>query len=167
MPKKISKNNKLYGRYWEQFVKDLKTTNLTLGGEKIQSKLTHEPKPKYNYNIPIATKGVYLALTLSTREKRRGIEIYLHDSDYKEEFYNRLHKDKKVIEKRLGLDLDWRELSGTKRSRIVYENFPFNPKDDTDLNWNKQNEWFKKMIKKFDDVFMNRVKSIEADIETK
>ncbi len=173
MPKEPSEIQKLCGCFWEQFVKDLKASELTIGGEKIQSKLTNSPKVRFNYNIRIVNvKGgsIYIGLTFKEHTRKLGTEIWLRDFDYENKFYNELLKQQDAIGKAFGLDLhlEWlesgRDQKPKPKSSIVCEK-SFTPLDDPNSNWDEQNEWFKNMIAKFDEVFTTRLYQIARELK--
>ncbi len=157
MPKKISENDEIYGLYWEQFVEYLEGNKLKLRTNKKRP----DPRPQYNYDINVAPKGVYgvcIALTLSTTKERRSVEIYLGNNKTKDALFKFLKEDKKAIEKALGLDLQWIKIPGTKRARIVHEEYNYQP--EYERNWDECNKWFKETIEKFDHVFISRLENM-------
>lgn len=69
------------------------------------------------YDVAIGTSAAHLGITLVNKENCIGIELYISDD---KSIFDRLYAEKDVIEKELGLTLDWQRLDGKKASRIVY-----------------------------------------------
>ena len=69
------------------------------------------------YDVAIGTSAAHLGITLVNKENCIGIELYISDD---KSIFDKLYAEKDVIEKELGLTLDWQRLDGKKASRIVY-----------------------------------------------
>jgi hypothetical protein len=72
--------------------------------------------PQHWYNFSIGSSACHVALTVVTRAKEFGCELYIQDE---KELFDFLLSRKDQIEKDLGMTLDWQRLPNeTKASRI-------------------------------------------------
>lgn len=74
--------------------------------------------PQHWTNISIGSSDAYISLTIHSRERMFGTELYIPDS---KELYKKLFEQKEEIESELGLadgQLIWMELPTKKASRI-------------------------------------------------
>lgn len=104
--------------------KDLGTTDLkkldfwtklkSYAVEKKVALFRQTPAPKHWYNISIGSSEAHISLTINTREKLLGCELYI--SDHKP-LFNFLKDQQAKIEDCLGGELEW--IEAKKASRIV------------------------------------------------
>lgn len=118
------------------------------------------PLPQHWALYGIGRTGFNLMATVNTRENRVGVELYIGVSDAKK-LFRILMEEKEPIESELGSSLDWRELPERKGSRIVLFRMNTDPTDESD--WPAQHKWLADTIEKFDRVFRDRVKTLNAD----
>ena len=71
------------------------------------------------------------------------------------DLFNTFHKNKDIIEKAIGEELDWMELPEATASRIQFVNH-CNPKDKT--NWGEYFEWCTTHANKFKEEFIKYAK---------
>lgn len=145
-----SETKGLQYRYWQNFISYL---------ENSSSKLRPQaPTPKHWLTFSIGRSGFHVNALLNTVTNRIGVELVIADKDGEKSSYHLLAKDKEVIEREIGSDLEWRENPEKNRSSILLF-FSVNPTEES--NWSSQNEWLKNTLEKFDAVFRQRIRNLE------
>lgn len=126
-------------QFWDSFKSYGKQNNAKLRFQK-----SH---PQHWCDASIGKSGCHISLTINSREKLFGCEIYINDD---KELFHRLFGNKDKIENALEEKLDWRELPGKKASRIIlYTSGDFEKEDA----WEKYFEWLQNKAEKFHAVF--------------
>ena len=69
------------------------------------------------YNVSLGSSKANLSITLNTKEKAVGIEVYIQND---KTFIDQLYALREQIEDETGLTFDWQRLDGKKASRIRY-----------------------------------------------
>lgn len=110
-----------------------------------------EPHSRHYHNISVGTGKAHISLsaTKDMEDKKYyiGCELYIYRD---KNFFRKLYKNKKSIEKELKENLDWRELKNKKASRIIiFKQIDFTKKG----NLNKCLKFFSTQTKKFITVF--------------
>ena len=83
------------------------------------------------YNVAIGTSEAHIDITLVNKDSLIGVELYITDN---KELFDKLFEKKDIIEKDLGLKLDWRRLDNSKASRIFYSIKGLNFDDHSNYN---------------------------------
>lgn len=137
--------------FWEAFVPKLNEAT-TLRGRK--------PLPQHWMNFSIGRAGFHLGATLNTKVNRIGVELELLDENANT-YFHLLSEDKQAIEEELGFNLDWRELPSRRSCRLIKF------LDDADVSksedWLRLQNWMIETLAKFDQVFRQRVKLLDAE----
>lgn len=136
-------------RYWAALGEVIERSNYGIRPQK--------PLPQHWTNFSIGRSGMSLAATVNSLEQRIGVELYLSNSEAKEQF-KRLEQSKAQVETELGERLDWQQLPERKGARIVLYKQSVDPSDESD--WANQHEWLANTLSKFNTVFRPLVKSI-------
>jgi hypothetical protein len=124
-------------------------TKLREYGEDNRINLRYQsPRPQHWYTFSATGSSEYdVSITVNSREKKIGVELYTTKS--KEMYYNFL-VNKENIEKKLGFNLEWRELPQKKTSRIIiYKSFDINDRE----NWEEAQRWALEKVEKMITVF--------------
>jgi len=115
------------------------------------------PRAQHWYSIAIGRSYFNLSLTVNTRDKRLGCEIYMRGESAKTAF-KKLEKKKKVIETELSEELNWQELPEGQDSRIIlYTEGDIKNKE----RWEEYFSWCKNYAEKFHRVFSKRIKNLK------
>ena len=69
------------------------------------------------YNVSLGSSKANLSITLNTKEKAVGIDVYIQND---KTLFDRLFALQDQIEEEIGLTFDWQRLDGKKASRIRY-----------------------------------------------
>ena len=69
------------------------------------------------YNVSLGSSKANLSITLNTKEKAVGIDVYIQND---KTLFDRLFALQEQIEEEIGLTFDWQRLDGKKASRIRY-----------------------------------------------
>jgi len=112
---------------------------------------TRKPRPQHWYDISIGSSRAHLALTVVSRQKSIGVELYIPDD---KSLFDALYKQKEVIETQLGLPLDWQRLDDNKkasRAIIVKENADIYETE----RWTEYFEWYRQKAEKMQSVFQS------------
>ena len=118
--------------------------------------------PRHWYTIAVGRSNFHLSLTLNSRLKRVGVELYMRAPESKLAF-PQLISEKEIIEKELGASLEWQELPHKGASRIIqYHDGDFEDKS----TWNELFEWFYERSEAFHKAFSQRVVNLDLDEES-
>ncbi len=137
-------------KYWAALGEFIGRNNLNIRPQK--------PLPQHWTNFSIGRSGMNLAATVNSIEQRIGLELYLSNSDSKEQF-KQLELNKAEVEKNINAKLEWQELPGRKAARIALYKQDVDPTDEKD--WVNQHEWLAEQLVKFNAVFRPLVKELK------
>jgi hypothetical protein len=141
----------LQKEFWLGFIEHMKAQKTFLSLRKAN--------PRHWYTIAVGRSHFHLSLTLNSRLKRVGVELYIKPPESKPAF-SQLLEDKDAIEKELGATLDWQELPHRGASRIIqYHDGNFENK----TSWNELFQWFQERAESFHKVFSQRVMSLDLE----
>jgi hypothetical protein len=118
---------------------------------------SRKPLPQHWTNFSIGRSGIRLAATVNSVDQRIGVELYLGDTDAKEQF-KKLAEHKVQIENEMHEHLEWQELPGKKAARIAIYKEQADPTDEKE--WDSQHEWLAEKLSKFNAVFRPLVKTL-------
>ncbi len=138
-------------RYWQGLEKHMADQDSKLTGQ------TPGPWQSQYFNIGKAGTGIKVKVNTNTNITR--IEINLDSKKTCKAFFNLLHKDKKIIEKEFGFNLDWQEFPKKAYSSIGVNFNNLNIKDEKD--WGLQHIYIKNVVEKFDKVFTHRILALD------
>lgn len=148
-PREMTDTRSLQLEYWN-YLKDYfnqQSTFLSL----------RTPRAQHWYSMSIGRSKFHISLTINTIHNRIGCELYIRGENAKKAF-SELRKDKEIVEKEIGTELDWQELPDGQDSRIiVYQNGNIKDKEQ----WEEITKWFKKYSELFYNSFSNRVKKLK------
>ena len=114
--------------------------------------------PQHWYDISLGSSEAHIALTVNTKENCVGCELYIHDN---KEMFSKLKENKDMIEKELGIVLNWEELPGKKASRIEITKKADSRIIDAKDNWDEYFEWLKNDAEKFKKVFSKYISQVQ------
>jgi len=147
----LTKTQEKQLRFFTALKKEFEKRNTSIQSRK--------PLPQHWTDFGIGRAGFHISATINSREKRKGVDLYLGDSNAKS-YYHLLYEQKDEIEKSIGHTLKWMELPERKASAIGIVDDGLDL--DNEINWPSQLEWFVDMIEKFDNTFRDRVRSLDA-----
>jgi len=109
-----------------------------------------KPQPQHWLNISIGRSGFGLNPTVSHKDDRLGVEVYIHHADSKK-MYQALLAQKASIEQALGFELDWQELPDAHACRIATwrQDSPI----EDEAQWGDYLNWFVQRIVNMNAVF--------------
>ena len=146
-----SETKALQYKYWQQLVDFIQES-----GSKLKPQ---DPRPRHWQTFAVGRSGFHIAALLNTRDNKIAVELCITNKNKAKIFYQLLEVDKEEIENEIGNKLEWRENPDKTSSKILL----FNDFDPTNKEkWKEQHIWFKENIEKFDKVFRNRVKELNA-----
>jgi len=148
----VTETQELQFDFWSQFNGFLDRENYSITLRK--------PAPQNWQYYGIGRTGFALAAFCNPRDRWIGTSLVLQDDNAKA-YFNLLKEEKERIEQELGNKLDWRELPGAKESRIHFDNRDMDPKNRE--QWNNQHKWLADALTKMDQVFRERIKTLNAD----
>ena len=90
---------------------------------------------------------------------RIGIRLVMRGSSATAHFYL-LEEQQEEIHEEFGEVLEWDDLPGHNSCRISLYKAGINPSDEND--WLQQYEWFTGKLKRFDQVFRERIQALNA-----
>ena len=131
--------------FWTRLCEDIK--------EKKDSPLrVRKPRPQHWHNFAIGASQVNLASTFNTKEEMITAEVYIINN---KEIFKEFEKNKEIIEKEFGEELEWQLLPDRAASRIKIT------KSNCDLenedNWEEYVNWLIGKLEKFYYVFNKRL----------
>lgn len=131
--------------FWTRLCEDIK--------EKKDSPLrVRKPRPQHWHNFAIGASQVNLASTFNTKEEMITAEVYIINN---KEIFKEFEKNKEIIEKEFGEELEWQLLPDRAASRIKIT------KSNCDLenedNWEEYVNWLIGKLEKLYYVFNKRL----------
>jgi hypothetical protein len=136
-------------RFWEELKEFMNSKGTTLPLRKAF--------PQHWFDISIGRSDFHIALTVNSRLKRVGCELYMSGTKGKQAF-SLLSEEKDAIEKDIGLPLEWQPLEGKGSSRIaIYKDADFLKVEERETS----KEWLYLMSERFNKVFAPRVKALK------
>lgn len=114
-------------------------------------------QPQHWLNNSIGRSGFGLNPTASHRERRLGVELYIHHPESKSHF-QALLAQKDAIEEKLGYKLDWQELPDAHTCRIAAWRYDC-PLEDEVL-WPEYIKWFTDTLVKMNAVFRPAIQAL-------
>ncbi|MEI6761802.1 MAG: DUF4268 domain-containing protein [Betaproteobacteria bacterium] len=117
-----------------------------------------KPQPQHWLNNSIGRSGFALNPTASHREKRLGVELYIHHADSKRH-YQTLLAQRGAIEAKLGYKLDWQELPDAHSCRIAAWRHECPLEDET--HWPDYIKWFTETLVKMNSVFRPTIQALQ------
>jgi hypothetical protein len=117
-----------------------------------------QPQSWMSYSVGRSGFGVNASMVRPKRQVRA--ELYMSGASAKPWFYL-LRAQQDAIEGEIGYPLEWEELPQGKDTRISIALRDVDPEDQTD--WPRQHEWLATRMNDLYRVFVNRVRSLDAD----
>lgn len=137
--------------YWTAFADHVRASSTLLRPQK--------PLPQHWTNMAVGRSGFLLGALVNSQRNRIGVELWISDEPSKA-YFHLLHAQKEAIEAEFGGALDWRELQGSKTSKVEIW------REDTDFRqegrWPEQHAWLTATLEKFHTVFSDRVGRLNA-----
>ena len=94
-------------------------------------------QPQHWYDLSVGNSSCHISLTIHTRKKRLGADIYVPDD---RTFFEKLHMQQERIEAEIGTDLEW--ITASKACRIL----AVTPGDiQKKSDWTQYFEWYCQM----------------------
>jgi hypothetical protein len=139
--------------FWRGFVEAARAKGTVLSLRK--------PRLQHWYSLAVGRSRFNLSLTVHTRLRRVGCELYIRHEESKRAFAQ-LATDKDAIEKELGGHLDWQELPHGRDCRIIQ----YRSGDLGDRQaWPDLHAWLLERAEAFYRVFSPRVKALDLEDE--
>lgn len=138
---------KLYQlEFWNKFGEYAKEHDFSLSLTKTY--------PQHWYNFSVGSSSGHLTITINSRTKELGCELYIPDD---KDFFEFLFEKKDQIEKDLGFKLDWRPLPEAKASRIRISQ-RFDILGDPDFSkYDEPFEWLRVNLENFKKAFTSHI----------
>jgi len=123
--------------FWTRLCEDIK--------EKKDSPLrVRKPRPQHWHNFAIGASQVNLASTFNTKEEMITAEVYIINN---KEIFKEFEKNKEIIEKEFGEELEWQLFPDREASRIKITKS--NCEIENEDNWEEYVNWFIGKLAKF------------------
>lgn len=139
----LSETKQLQYEFWQAFV-EYANTDASL----LKMSPGRKPKPQHWYNIAIGKADAYISLTVNTKTKMIGAEIYVPDN---KDLFNTYFGNKDKIETELGFAMDWQAIPDGKASRIIVTT---NGDISKQSKWPEFFKWHAEKAAKLKDVFI-------------
>ncbi len=107
----------------------------------------------------IGRSGFSMQTWLASQNKEIGIRLYTSGPNATAHFHL-LAAQQEKIESEFGEPLEWAELPGRKSSRVSLRKSDTVPEDEAD--WPNQHKWLASKLEKFDKVFRQRIRALDA-----
>jgi Domain of unknown function (DUF4268) len=118
---------------------------------------TQKPQPQHWTNIALGRTGVHLSVTVHSREKRVGMEVYIgHDNS--KAMFQQLLAQKATIETELKAPLEWLELPDGHACRIMQVRHDSPLEDES--QWPSYFAWLEEAALGMSAVFRHRVREL-------
>lgn len=110
------------------------------------------PRPQHWYDISFGTSKANISLTFNSKQNQIGCELYIKkDAD----LYQAIERDKDLIEKALGSDIQFMDLPESAAFRIT-KYYACDPSDET--KWDVYFKWLNEQAEKFQVAFIKYFK---------
>ncbi|KQZ26498.1 hypothetical protein ASD50_03570 [Mesorhizobium sp. Root552] len=150
----LAERHKARIAYWTSFAKFLDASDSKF---RIRT-----PGKDHWHEFPIGRAGFAISCTITMSKQRVGVELYIHSDPLKIAF-KQLLAQRESIEAEFGERLDWQDLNGKKGCRIA------SFLEDVDAadkhTFPRLHTWMLDRMTRFRDVFANRVRMIDLEIE--
>lgn len=138
-------------KFWSKLDKHFRETNRNYN--------IRIPGSKNTVNFGIGNPDEFsLQATLSQQKQRIGIRLALKGED-SGAYFHLLKEQQEDIETKFGEKLEWEELPHFKSCVIAFYKYNTDPQDEND--WKNQHNWIASKLTNFDDVFRQRLQSLE------
>lgn len=127
--------------YWEALGERLRAAGSSI--------VMSNPQPAYRLRFGIGRAGFALRAYANMRDQRIGVCVYL-TGDHAEKHLDQLRRQRKAIERRLGLRLGWHRDRGSEIQQIIVM-VQRNPNDRE--QWPELHKWQQQTLEDFDRVF--------------
>lgn len=115
------------------------------------------PRPKHWLNNSIGRAGFALNPTANTRDERLGVELWITGPEAKKHFAN-LFAQRKLIEDRLGFELDWQDLPDAQGCRIASWYMHASIEDED--RWDEYLDWMTQRLAVMDQVLRPIIRAL-------
>lgn len=147
----LTEINHAQKEFWTNMIDHFKKNNTFVSLQK--------PHPRHWFVITVGRTHFQLSLTLHSRLKKVGCELYIRPPESKLAF-SQLKLEKKEIEAELNAKLEWKELPNRGASRIVqYLEADYQNRK----TWPKLFRWFQERTESFHNTFSQRVIDLDID----
>lgn len=147
----LRETQRLYLDFWTAFRQYLEDSEAAIRSGK--------PAPQHWANYSIGRTGFGMTAAISATQKSMAVQLVISGDDRLAHFHL-LMAEQNEIEDRLGRDIEWRELPEKKESHIRVTFEDCDPANRAD--WSHQHELIRTALEKFQDVFRDRVKHLDA-----
>ena len=127
--------------------------------EKGSSVSFPSPRPRRYHDLSIGRTGFWLMVWQTPTRNEIGIWLCI-GGEYREAYFRLLEEEQDNIHTEMGEALQWVELEEHQRNRICLHKEDTNPFDESD--WPQQYEWFTTKLERFNDVFRERIRGLDA-----
>ena len=118
------------------------------------------PTTRSYFRFSIGRTNFFIRAWLVSSSKEIRIWLYVQGDNAKSH-YRLLKEQQKAIHNEFGETLEWYELPENESSRICLNKGDTDPLDEND--WPHQYEWFTAKLERFNDVFRERIRGLDAD----
>ena len=118
-----------------------------------------KPEPWNSLTGGIGCTGFHLAPSLDSKNKEIWLQLYTSGPDATAHFHL-LAAQQEEIESEFGEPLEWDPQPGRKSSRVFLRKSDTVPEAEAD--WPNQHEWLASKLEKFDKVFRQRIRALDA-----
>jgi len=147
----VTETKQLQKEYWAALREHMIQNNSAVKPTK--------PLPQHWMNFAIGRSKFHLYSFANTKEGRIGLGLVMTGLEAKPHF-RLLSRQREDAEKEFGEPLQWLELSERKESRVELHNLKADPNDRE--RWPEQHAWLTEKLERFDAVFRQRVKQLDA-----
>ena len=119
-----------------------------------------KPQPQSWMAYSIGRTGFSVNASMARPKRLVRAELYMSGGNAKA-WFHLLHAQREEVEQVLGYALDWEELPEGKDTRISIALPDSDPEDEAD--WLRQHEWLAARLNELHNVFVNRVRVLDAN----
>ena len=117
------------------------------------------PRPLRYLDLSIGRTNFWLMIWQTPTRSEIGIWLNI-GGENREAFFHLLQEEQDDIHTEMGEELEWIELLGKQRNRICLHKEDTDPQDESD--WPQQFEWFTTKLERFNQVFRERIRGLDA-----
>jgi hypothetical protein len=147
----LTETKKLQLDYWTTLAEHLEEQE-----SRVQPRT---PRPQHWTNYAVGRSGCQLTARVNTRDQRVAVQLALKDRDEAEPLFHLLEQEREVIEKEVGVELNWLP-KPDKKVCVVQHEWEADPMDRE--RWPEQHSRMRELLDAFYRAFSERLQQLNA-----
>jgi len=150
--KDLTATQQLKLNYWKSFRTYISEHSTILRPKKASS--------DHWMSFGIGTSKAHMSGLLNTQQRLVSVCLSIDKGEERLAIFHLLEKEREIIERELGSQLDWEEKPQKKTSLVLMRNPDMDPNDRD--SWPEQHKWMLEGLEKFKEVFSSRITAMDV-----